>query len=74
MIFVGVTYSNKRVIVTSTFTPTFKTHGNRYACMIGPFQTWDGAEFMARFGAGNPHCQTVAEAEILAQKHWEMLP
>lgn len=48
--------------------PTEKTHGNRYAAVIGPFRTKRGAEFMAKYGKGNPHCQCVADAERLAKQ------
>ena len=47
--------------------PTFETHGEKYAAVIGPFRTRRGADFMAQYGAGNPHCQCVAQAEKLAR-------
>lgn len=46
--------------------PTFATHGDIYAAVIGPFRTKRGATFMAQYGHANPHCRTVAEAERLA--------
>lgn len=48
-------------------TPTEDSHGNRFACTIGPFVTRRGAEYMAKYGRANPHCRCVAEAERLAK-------
>jgi hypothetical protein len=48
-------------------TPTGVSHGHLYGAVIGPFRTAQGARFMADYGRGNPHCQTVAEAERLAR-------
>lgn len=45
------------------------THGNSYHAVIGPFKTMRAARFMARYGgSGNPHLQTVADAEMWAKK------
>jgi len=52
----------------SEVTPTAETHGDRYLYVVGPFRTVAGAEYMARYGANNPHCQTVAEAERAAAR------
>src|SRR5690348_17115800 len=41
----------------------------QYNAVIGPFRTKRGAEFMAKYGAGNPHCQTVQDAEKLAANY-----
>jgi len=49
--------------------PTFASHGDTYAAVIGPFRTKRGAAFMARYGRGNPHCHTVNEAERLGKKY-----
>lgn len=49
--------------------PTEKTHGHLYAAVIGPFDTKRGAEFMAKYGNGNPHCRCVADAERLAKDY-----
>lgn len=38
-----------------------------YMYSIGPFRTRRGADFMAAYGANNPHCQCVADAERLAK-------
>jgi len=40
--------------------------GVSYNAVIGPFRTRRGAEYMARYGEGNPHLQTVADAERIA--------
>lgn len=47
--------------------PTQKTHGSWYSYVIGPFNSKRGADFMAKYGMGNPHCQSVADAERLAR-------
>ena len=75
-IYVGVTHrvvsdinrepSLRREVFRSASTPTEESHGNTYIYVIGPFRTVRGAEFMARFGAGNPHCQDVNSAERCA--------
>lgn len=52
-------------------TPTVQSHGHLYGGVIGPFRTHRGASFMADFGANNPHCQTVAQAERIAKKVYE---
>lgn len=49
-------------------TPTEKSHGDRYAAVIGPFKTKKAAMFMAAHGYNNPHLQTVADAERIANK------
>lgn len=51
--------------------PTFASHGTIYNAVIGPFRTIQGAEYMARYGQGNPHCRNVSEAEKLAKLHKE---
>jgi hypothetical protein len=56
----------RREVFQSAQRPTRESHGHLFVAVIGPFQTKCGAEFMARYGAGNPHCQTVDEAEQLA--------
>jgi hypothetical protein len=49
-------------------TPTQTSHGKKYGHVIGPFRSKGGAVVMARFGAGNPHLQTVSEAEKMAKR------
>lgn len=49
--------------------PTQETHGHIYSAVIGPFRTARGAKFMALYGRGNPHLQTVANAECVAKDH-----
>lgn len=56
-------------VFESDIEPTTKTHGHLYNACIGPFPTKRGAEFMSKHGKGNPHCQTVAQAERLGKKY-----
>jgi len=58
-----------RSVFRSSTIPNEETHGADYAAAIGPFRTKRGAEFMARYGACNPHCRTVNEAERLAKRN-----
>ena len=46
--------------------PTQQSHGAIYNAVIGPFRTKRGAEYMAKYGKGNPHLQTVDDAERFA--------
>ena len=68
-IYVGIV-SRETVRFSEVFrserTPTRESTGLRYAAVIGPFRTMRGAEFMRDHGAGNPHCQSVRDAERLA--------
>lgn len=34
---------------------------------VGPFRTRHAAEYMGRYGIGNPHLQTVADAERISR-------
>ena len=56
------------VVFTAETTPTEQTHGDKFAAVIGPFKTRRGAQFCALFGQGNPHIQTVNDAERLAKQ------
>jgi len=56
-----------REIFKSGTTPTFAKYGKVYSYVIGPFKTMRGARFMRDYGKGNPHCQTVNDAERLAR-------
>jgi hypothetical protein len=64
MIFVGCT-EDERQVFEADETPTLETYP-KFNAVIGPFETWRGAEFMAFHGKGNPHCSCVADAEQLA--------
>jgi hypothetical protein len=66
--YVGLRRISRREVFKSDTLPTMKTHGHLYAAVIGPFQTKRGAAFMARYGANNPHLQTVGDAERFAKK------
>jgi len=65
-IYVGLEVGKREVFRASSI-PTEQTHGVQYAAVIGPFRTIRGARFMRDHGAGNPHCQCVADAERLAR-------
>jgi hypothetical protein len=67
--YVGIGPDWKRKVFRSASKPEAETHGSIYSAVIGPFRTVRGAEFMAKFGAGNPHCQTVADAERIAANY-----
>lgn len=65
--YVGLLKDVKRETFRYVSDPTMLSHGNLYLAVIGPFRTRRGAEFMARCGGGNPHCQTVADAERISR-------
>lgn len=73
--YVGLRADGKgREVFRSASVPKAEPHpdthlGPIYSAVIGPFRTRRGAEFMAKFGAGNPHCQSVADAERLASEY-----
>ncbi len=53
-------------VFRSSTVPTFASHGDTYAAVVGPFRTRRGAEFMRDHGQANPHCRCVGDAEKLA--------
>ena len=57
---------SKYVFFRSESVPTEASHGKIYRYVIGPFRTVRGARFMAEYGKGNPHVQTVGECERIA--------
>lgn len=57
----------QREVFKSENVPTYESHGHKYNACIGPFRTMRGANFMAKYGLGNPHCQTVTQAERLGK-------
>ena len=63
---------NTLQVFRASSTPTQTSHGSKYRYSIGPFRTKAGAEVMARYGRGNPHLQTVAEAEKMAKRIKEL--
>ena len=67
--YVGCTTEGYYEVFRATSTPTRESHGNKYAAVIGPFDTKRGAVFMAKYGKGNPHCQCVADAERLGKRY-----
>ncbi len=68
-IYLGVSGCRPREVFRYKGTPTQESHGDRYAAVIGPFRTMRAARFMAECGQGNPHLQTVADAERLAPRN-----
>ena len=67
--YVGLTGINtKREVFFDFRTPTVAQYGKRYGAVIGPFRTKRGAVFMAEYGANNPHCYTVDDAERIAKE------
>ena len=52
----------------TTATPPTQADYPHFLYVIGPFVTRRGARFMRDFGQGNPHCQTVSDAEKLSRK------
>lgn len=66
--YVGLDGQTRTVFRLSRFcVPTQTSHGSLYQAVIGPFRTNRAAEFMAKAGWNNPHCQTVADAERLSR-------
>jgi hypothetical protein len=66
--YVGVRRDLRREVFKATRTPTRKQYGRRYAYVVGPFRTVRAARYMADYGANNPHCTCVAQAEWLAKR------
>jgi hypothetical protein len=56
------------VLFASPVTPTKESHGPLYTRAQGPFRTRLAARWFNRYGRGNIHVHTVAEAERLAQE------
>ena len=67
-IYMGYAKGGGREVFHSDVTPTEATHGDKYLAVMGPFRTMRGAKFAAEYGQGNPHIQTVGDAERLALK------
>lgn len=66
--YVGVYASGFRTVFDYDHEPN-ESDRLPYLYVIGPFETANGAEYMARYGRNNPHCQHVANAERLAKKY-----
>ena len=66
--YVGVRRDLRREVFKATRMPARKRYGRRYTYVVGPFNTVRGAHFMADYGANNPHCTCVAQAEWLARQ------
>jgi hypothetical protein len=66
--YVGVRRDLRRAVFKAIRMPTRRQYGRRYAYVVGPFKTMRGARYMAEYGANNPHCTCVAQAEWLARQ------
>jgi len=66
--YVGIRPDGEYERFQSDGTPVRETHGDAYLAVIGPFRTVRGAEFMRKYGKGNPHLQHVNDAERFARK------
>jgi hypothetical protein len=72
-LYVGIMMANGAYhVFRSAKTPTDESHGWQFAAVIGPFKTRLGAEFMRKYGRGNPHIQEVRDAEKLAHRSIEI--
>ena len=67
--YVGVRHDFRREVFKATKTPTRRQYRRRYAYVVGPFRTVRAARYMADYGANNPHCTCVAQAEWLASHY-----
>jgi hypothetical protein len=67
-VYVGMKADNWAVF-RSAITPTVESHGDVFNAVMGPFRTLRAARFTAKHGKGNPHIQTVADAERIARKY-----
>lgn len=47
--------------------PTRDSHGSKYGACVGPFKTKRGAEFLVKYGKGNPHLTDVNTIEKIAK-------
>jgi len=56
------------ILFASPVTPTQETHGQLYTCVQGPFRTRLAARWYNRYGWGNPHVRTMADAEHIARE------
>lgn len=66
--YIGVRESKRSVFYMAVVEPT-KEMCPQYNAVIGPFRTRKAAYLMAEYGANNPHMQTVADAERIAQEN-----
>ncbi len=67
-IYVGMKVGNWAVF-RSAAVPTEESHGEVFNAVMGPFRTLRAARFTVKHGKGNPHIQTVADAERIARKY-----
>ena len=65
--FIGVTRTGRFVAFTTIEEPTESNFCNSYIALIGPFSTRKAADWAEKYGRGNPHFQTVNDAEKLCR-------
>ena len=65
--YVGFRTGSHDKVFRSAETPTEESHGQEYLAVMGPFRTVAAAEFTAKHGRGNPHIQTVGDAERIVK-------
>ena len=66
--YVGIKKDGRREVFQASQGPTEELYGDLYSAVIGPFKTQRGANFMVQYGTGNPHLQTVEDAERIARQ------
>jgi hypothetical protein len=66
--YVGLRPNASRAVFSMAVVEPTQEMCPQYNAVIGPFRTKRGAEFMRDNGAGNPHCQTVQDAERIAKQ------
>lgn len=65
--FIGVKHDGSREVFFAGNEPADESYDALYAIVIGPFRTAGGAEIVRDYGRGNPHVQTVEDAERIAR-------
>jgi len=70
--YIGITALDGQYIpfvpdVEETQAALYARYKDLHIALIGPFQTKRAAIWAAKYGNGNPHFQTVADAEKLAR-------
>lgn len=67
-IWLGYGIDGKREVFKANYEPTHDSHGHIYEAVMGPFRTMRAALITRDYGKGNPHLQTVADAEKVAKR------
>lgn len=67
--YVAIDIDGNMIGFSSQSEPTrddFGNQGERYIAFIGPFRTRRAQLWAVKYGKGNPHFQTVHDAEVLS--------